>query len=188
MENLIRDFRSGQEVLKIPIDASYILKRRRIGLSSRMSDRSLARSGGKNRMRFMGRGRLYLGKSATTYVQERVAMFLKDLDVGDVHLPTALGNSLRRPRRRPVQKDWAQWDAQRGAAQRVGRAAGLTFGVFHAPRVGRAVGHVLLRHGGSRAKAIGVGAVAAYGAAKGVQALGGYAGRKVDEAAARIFR
>lgn len=90
----------------------------------------------------------------------------------------------------PIQKDWAEWDAQRpqGAGERTGRVGGLVTGIFHSPRVGRAVAHVLLRHGIRRVPAFGAGAVVAYGAARGAQAAGGYIGRKVDETVNRVFK
>ncbi len=87
-----------------------------------------------------------------------------------------------------VKKDWAEFDRQRGTGEKTGRAGGLAYGIFQAPRVGRAVGHVLLRHGTGRTKAIGAGIVAGYAAVRGLQSAGGYIGRKVDEATSRIFQ
>lgn len=88
-----------------------------------------------------------------------------------------------------IKKDWAEWDAARpGAGERTGRFGGLVSGIFAAPHVGRAVGHVLLRHGIRRAPAIGAGLVAGYGAVRTAQAAGGYVGRKVDETMGRVFQ
>lgn len=51
------------------------LKKRRIGLATRMSDRSLARNGGMRRHRFMGRSRLYLGKSLLPVLSPRATEY-----------------------------------------------------------------------------------------------------------------
>jgi hypothetical protein len=89
---------------------------------------------------------------------------------------------------RLLRKDWAEYDAQRGPGEKTGRVGGLVTGIFAAPHVGRSVGQVLLRHGGSRGRAIGAGLVAGYGAIKGAQAVGGYVGRKIDETVGRVFK
>lgn len=60
--------------------------RRRVGLAARMGSR---RTPGQ-RQKHLGRARLFLAK----------ALFAKDMDVGDVHIPTAIGNDAPRRRRR----------------------------------------------------------------------------------------
>lgn len=92
-----------------PYEYFPLLKRHRVGLSTRLSDRSLARNGALNRQRSLGRSRLYLAKGATIYATARVSQLLKDdggMAVGDVHIPSALGN--RPPRRRRPQLSLAR--------------------------------------------------------------------------------
>ena len=70
-----------------------------------------------------------------------------------------------------VRKDWATWDQERGPGEKTGRLGGTVAGIFGARRVGGAVAHVMLRAGARRIPAIAGGALAAYGAVKGAQAL-----------------
>ena len=87
-----------------------------------------------------------------------------------------------------LRKDWAEYDTQRGAGERTGRLGGLVSGIFAAPHVGRSVGHVLLRHGVGRVRAVGAGLIAGYGAARAAQGVGGYVGRKIDETMNSVFK
>jgi hypothetical protein len=88
----------------------------------------------------------------------------------------------------PFQKDWTQFDQERGAGEKTGRVAGLGAGLYATPRVARIVGRVMISRGFKRFPALGAGAIAAYGTVRGAQAAGGYVGRKIDELAGKVFK
>ena len=69
-----------------------------IGLARQVTGRQ-AKRGVPLRKPYMGRSRLYANRTHGGYVKSRTAHILKDLGVGDVHVPTAIGNSAS-PRRR----------------------------------------------------------------------------------------
>jgi hypothetical protein len=88
----------------------------------------------------------------------------------------------------PFQKDWTQFDQERGAGEKTGRVAGLGTGLYATPRVARIVSRVMISRGFKRFPALGAGAIAAYGTVRGAQAAGGYVGRKIDELGAKVFK
>ena len=88
--------------------------------------------------------------------------------------------------RRAFRKDWSAYDQQRGAGEKTGRLAGTLAGVAGAFKVAGKVARVLKpRKLPLRAAAAGL---AAYGTYQGAKAVGGYVGRKIDEATARVFK
>lgn len=83
-----------------------------------------------------------------------------------------------------ILKNWQVYDAARsktGHVERAGGAAGLGAGLYHAPRIGRLVRGVLIRHGVGRTPAAGAAALAGYAAIQGARSAGGYVGHKVDQ-------
>jgi len=83
-------------------------------------------------------------------------------------------------------KDWGAWDQERGAGEKTGRLAGTLAGAAGAVKVAGKVARVLKpRKLPLRVAAAGL---AAYGTYQGAKAVGGYVGRKIDEATARVFK
>ena len=88
--------------------------------------------------------------------------------------------------RRAFRKDWSAYDQQRGAGEKTGRLAGTLAGAAGAFKVAGKVARVLKpRKLPLRVAAAGL---AAYGTYQGAKAVGGYVGRKIDEATARVFK
>lgn len=88
----------------------------------------------------------------------------------------------------PIIKDWHAFDAERGAGQKTGRVAGTLAGIAGASKFAPTVFSALKRTGLKRVPRLGLAAVGAYGAYQGAKAVGGYLGRKIDEATARVFK
>ncbi|MDE2096230.1 MAG: ATP-binding protein [Patescibacteria group bacterium] len=87
-----------------------------------------------------------------------------------------------------ISKDWSQYDQERGAGEKTGRAAGTAAGVYGAGRAFRAVRRIAGGRGLRRAPALVAGAVAGYATYQGAKAAGTYVGRKIDQAVGRVFK
>lgn len=96
----------------------------------------------------------------------------------------------QRARRRDdeVQKDWAQFDQQRGAGQKTGRLAGTMAGIAGAAHAASGTARFLRRTGLKTSPRLALAGLAGYGAFQGLHSAGDYAGRKIDEALGRVFK